>query len=117
MSEVAGASWVAAVSRLTGLGLRHTQVTPEQVSLLCTALALPSSHLSTLGRDTNQALISDKYFHKFIFVQYLICKPSHQWSRGSVLSMLVRSSSAKHSVTLRASRSSTHSDTVLLILR
>ena len=63
VSEVAGASWVAAVSRLTGLGLRHTQVTLEQVSLLCTALALPSSQLSTLGRDTNQALISDKYFH------------------------------------------------------
>ena len=67
VSEVAGASWVAAVSRLTGLGLRHTQVTGEQVSLLCTALALPSSQLSTLGRDTNQALISDKYFHKFKF--------------------------------------------------
>ena len=29
VSEVAGASWVAAVSRLTGLGLRHTQVTGD----------------------------------------------------------------------------------------
>ena len=56
VSEVAGASWVAAVSRLTGLGLRHTQVTPDQVTLLCTALALPSSQLNTLGRNTNQTL-------------------------------------------------------------